>query len=990
MNRNLLILFILLPLILSANIQWLENGLPVRQGDNLAKLKSVHFGDGTFLNVWNDAREGTRGIYAQRVNSNGNLLWDEEGIEIQNSDTMQNLGSLEQTSDSNVIISWQNFLEDAQNSCELRFQKLDTEGNRLWGENGIASPFDYPYSTEFYPDNSGGMFVFWANTSNSNTHCSRILADGTIAPGWENSIYLLCDNNRIAACTTEDNSCLVATTFDNQIYLQLIDSDGVKQWDNQGLQIATTSTYLDLDIVNIGSDFIVSIKAEYNVVTPINLYKISSEGSFVWENPIELNSEFLIKNVYLLPLSDNSFVVNYLSNDRFTFQKISQEGNLLWGEGVSYAYPENNYLGNFKVSTDNNENVVFSYSAEIDNQRKLYLQKLDAAGNNLFEEPGSLLVQSDNYSLWASLVISEERYYFYWHDTLEGSLDLLKHQICDYEGNVLLQENGIDFKQGLGGSSRDIHLLKNGDNPIILWEDNLSYQSTKIMMQVLNSDGTAQFVENGIPITATLNCEQTDLDVAISENTGTISAIWQNDKYSDPALYAQAVDTSGNMLWSDSDGVLLSDGNTWYENPQISSYQNGDAEEFYTGWSYAGDDFNNHIAAQKIVNGIPQWDEPVLIMGSEQYGATLLDIENRVYFWKDNYWGNESFYLTRFDEQGNIEAGWPEDGLYVGSGQYNNNLAPTFSLLPEGILITWLSINTESRNQQNIYGQFIDFEGNLLWDSNGKLLASDSWIEYYNLVVDNDIFLVWNKYESAQVKNYYMQKFDLGGEPLWGEGGIQVTTDNSIAFSKPEISFAGEDLLVVWENICPDNSNTMLKAQQISSDGELQYSLEGITIADAYYDQTNPQVYVNDNNAYIAWIDHRSTYIGDGIGSHPSIYAQKLVLEPTDSPEDVIPSSKVNLSNHPNPFNPTTEISFQLANSSSMDVKIRIYNVKGQLVKYFPASLCHPELDEGLTTHSVIWNGDDENGKPVSSGVYFYHLNVDGEVLQSKKMLMLK
>ncbi len=96
-----------------------------------------------------------------------------------------------------------------------------------------------------------------------------------------------------------------------------------------------------------------------------------------------------------------------------------------------------------------------------------------------------------------------------------------------------------------------------------------------------------------------------------------------------------------------------------------------------------------------------------------------------------------------------------------------------------------------------------------------------------------------------------------------------------------------------------------------------------------------------------------------------------------------------NLSNYPNPFNPTTTISFNL---TAENAELIIYNIKGQKVKDLSPSLCHPERVEGRgeTKYSVIWDGTDENNQPVSSGIYFYKLNINGKSESVKKCLLLK
>jgi len=88
------------------------------------------------------------------------------------------------------------------------------------------------------------------------------------------------------------------------------------------------------------------------------------------------------------------------------------------------------------------------------------------------------------------------------------------------------------------------------------------------------------------------------------------------------------------------------------------------------------------------------------------------------------------------------------------------------------------------------------------------------------------------------------------------------------------------------------------------------------------------------------------------------------------------------ISNYPNPFNSTTTISFSLIGESKVD--LIVFNLKGQRV----ISLINNDLVEG--DHSVVWNGIDETGKSVSSGVYFYRLQINGKDETKKKCILLK
>jgi flagellar hook assembly protein FlgD len=96
--------------------------------------------------------------------------------------------------------------------------------------------------------------------------------------------------------------------------------------------------------------------------------------------------------------------------------------------------------------------------------------------------------------------------------------------------------------------------------------------------------------------------------------------------------------------------------------------------------------------------------------------------------------------------------------------------------------------------------------------------------------------------------------------------------------------------------------------------------------------------------------------------------------------------AEVNLRNYPNPFNPSTTISFNLTTEIAESTELTIYNLKGQKIRNFDVILSGVEAE----LNSITWNGDDSNGKPVSSGIYYYKLVVDDKVIDTKKMLLMK
>jgi hypothetical protein len=89
--------------------------------------------------------------------------------------------------------------------------------------------------------------------------------------------------------------------------------------------------------------------------------------------------------------------------------------------------------------------------------------------------------------------------------------------------------------------------------------------------------------------------------------------------------------------------------------------------------------------------------------------------------------------------------------------------------------------------------------------------------------------------------------------------------------------------------------------------------------------------------------------------------------------------------NFPNPFNPETVISFQVSSSYSQthNIRLDIYNARGQLIR----SLINGNVTPGV--HYVTWNGRDDFGNQVGSGIYFYRL-IAGDTTETRRMLLMK
>ncbi|RKY88000.1 hypothetical protein DRQ15_10385, partial [candidate division KSB1 bacterium] len=123
---------------------------------------------------------------------------------------------------------------------------------------------------------------------------------------------------------------------------------------------------------------------------------------------------------------------------------------------------------------------------------------------------------------------------------------------------------------------------------------------------------------------------------------------------------------------------------------------------------------------------------------------------------------------------------------------------------------------------------------------------------------------------------------------------------------------------------------------------------------------------------------------GDQNTLNDTLKSETLVLEQfgVDKGKAVfVPQSFSLGQNYPNPFNATTEIRFGLPRVSR--VIIKVYNLLGDEVR----TLVNEEKDAGF--YSVYWNGKDDMGREVASGIYIYVMKA-GDFVESKKTLLLK
>jgi len=152
---------------------------------------------------------------------------------------------------------------------------------------------------------------------------------------------------------------------------------------------------------------------------------------------------------------------------------------------------------------------------------------------------------------------------------------------------------------------------------------------------------------------------------------------------------------------------------------------------------------------------------------------------------------------------------------------------------------------------------------------------------------------------------------------------------------------------------------------------DYSYTLEAATNAVFSVSYTAPTPAVNFDGVII---------VSSNDANNPAVMIPLTVSASTSNEDPVVPTVTKLEGNYPNPFNPETAIRFSTREAGP--VRISIYNLKGQIVK----TLVNTDMAAG--SHRVIWNGKDESGRSVSSGIYMYRMETPGYSKTLKMMLM--
>lgn len=1004
MKRCLFFLLILSCSLAAVDTVWPEN-LKVRSSRAVEwKEAGLATPDGGLIFVWTDNLADDRDLYAQKVDPQGNQVWNVP-LTIDAKAGAQSNPALIETSDGNCVVAWRD--THASLTGEVYLQKLDFSGTLYWPAGGIrvTNNEDSEEQLMLVADELGGVILTWYQRtavteklyaqSYSGSGTQR-WQDGGVDPtglDYYSAMSLLPDGaNGFYLCYN------TSYEVNSKVYLNRFGPDGITLWTAP----ACIGSGVDYDMNReaqavAGGGAIYLLWNWHGGGDPIcKLQKYSPGGTPLWAEPLQLSTSSQPMHSPLgivYSAADDAVIISlkvWSQPATLILRKVNSSGQIGWLDSiwVDNTLPDNSYTFGSTLQADGQGGC---YIAWMDNRPTGYYNKIRAkhynsgGANSWAAEGVDLSGGSDDQSA-PTLRVTADRIWLAWADR-RGTETGISYQSLSLGGNPQLEEGGRVLIKGLDSMWTEGRIaLARGDDLIVLWDDDRNPgKRSQIYFQVIDTFGSFTFTPDGVPATQLTAGDQYITAAKVLPNGQTV-VVWHDRRESYYDLYAQLLSPGGERLWGET-GLRLSNTDEGWESDVAIDYLDGSV---FIGWNQMSETYPEYIGSvrmQKISGGQTQWGEGglSLLTDPEPNTTELLALQDGyLAFSKRNLSVTRpnDIHLIRLDPaDGSPLPGWGPYGVMVtpvsGTEIYAHSFAG-FRATDAGAAILY-SQNSVQFGYQMMY-QFVTNGGQLLFGPQGEFIVDTGyfWNSVRASLGPTDFALLCNGPDSNA--ETFVRRYSYTLAPLW------ETLNLGVRIAPELIRYANNGLGLVWsenqDNSDP-NHESQIKYMFVNPGGTI--NAVGIdSLATGRTPIYNLKSAVLGNNALLTWSDG-STFTGyrDEPIEHGNLWAQMLSNETTASGDpQLVPGLSPRLGqNWPNPFNPYTSIGYVLPQAAK--VELGIYNLKGQLVK----KLVNASQASG--SYSVNWDGTGAGGNPLASGVYLYRLSAGGHT-QSRKMVLVK
>ena len=325
--------------------------------------------NGGAILVWGDTRQGNQDSYTQRINANGEKLWNPEGVPVCTHPTLQDDLNAIADGQGGVIVVWEDWRNGNQ---DIYAQRIDSTGIPLWESNGVPvySGAGDQYDPVLLADGEGGAIFAWWDISAPewNIFAQRLSADGE--PMWHSPVGGISNPDdaapsaAIPVCTAKGNQGAPSIVTDEnggaffiwsdyrndpnfyttaQLYAQRITGDGTALWQKDGLPICELPVNQQQPscIRDGAGGFIVVWWDERDIFADIYAQRVSTDGKALWDIAgVPVCTEAGVQRVPQLVSVDNGGAIVYWLDYREDFgdstedaiyaQRLDANGEPLW------------------------------------------------------------------------------------------------------------------------------------------------------------------------------------------------------------------------------------------------------------------------------------------------------------------------------------------------------------------------------------------------------------------------------------------------------------------------------------------------------------------------------------------------------------------------------------------------------------------------------------------------------------------------------------
>jgi len=233
----------------SGAVLWAADGIPISTAANNQSVPQlVSDGSGGAIITWEDNRNGTYDIYAQRVSRDGTVQWAAGGVAVSAATNAQLAPQLISDGLGGAIIVWLDFRNGAS---DLYAQRINAAGVAQWTADGVplSTAADAQQSQHLVSDGSGGAIIVWQDhrsVAHADIFAQRINGEGQVQWTADGAaISTAANHQRFPRLISDGAGGAIVVWQDlrsgtNKVFAQRVNGDGTAQWAADGIPIATT------------------------------------------------------------------------------------------------------------------------------------------------------------------------------------------------------------------------------------------------------------------------------------------------------------------------------------------------------------------------------------------------------------------------------------------------------------------------------------------------------------------------------------------------------------------------------------------------------------------------------------------------------------------------------------------------------------------------------------------------------------------------------